>query len=136
MFIRHLENQQNDTAMACIDTFSKYASVVAIKGKTENDLASGLIDSIVKMGRPPQIIYTAGETGIRHSGLFQKYFNENTIAVSYIRGHLAFARLLIGTFKPMLDKRTKPGQPWIELILPYFVGIQQQAFAFSYRDDT
>ena len=74
MFIKHLENEQYDTTMVCIDVFTKYVAVVPVKGKTENDLAFGMIESIVKMGHMPQVIYTDGETGIRNSGLFQKNF--------------------------------------------------------------
>ena len=70
MFIKHLTDQQYDAAMVCVDVFTKCAAVVPIKGKTENDLASGMIESIVKMGNKPQLIYTDGETGIRNSGLF------------------------------------------------------------------
>ena len=44
MFIKHLTDQQYDTAMVCIDTFTKYAAVVPIKGQTENDLALGGIE--------------------------------------------------------------------------------------------
>ena len=83
--------------MVCIDVFTKYAAVVPIKGKTENDLALGMIESIVKMGRKPHVIYTDGETGIRTSGLFQKYFTENKITVHYSRGHPVFAERFIGT---------------------------------------
>ena len=62
MFTQHLEDQQYDTAMVCIDAFSTYAAVAIIQGKTESDLA-----------KPSQTVYTDGETGIRNSGLFQNY---------------------------------------------------------------
>ena len=77
-----------------------------------------MIESIVKMEKPPQIIFSDGETGIRNSGLFQKYFAKHTITVLETRGHLAFAERLLGTFKSMLDTRIKPGQQWTELIYP------------------
>ena len=96
--------------MVCIDTFTKYATVVPVKGKTENVLALGVIESIVKMGRKPHVIYMDGETGIRNSKLFEKYFAENNITMHYSRGHPAFAERFIGTFRSMLDKRIKPGQ--------------------------
>ena len=118
MFIKHLTDQQYDAAMVCVDVFTKYAAVVPVKGKTENDLALGVIESIVKMGKKPQVIYMDGETGIRNSKLFEKYFTENKITVHYSRGHPAFAERFIGTFKAMLDKRIKPDQQWIDLIYP------------------
>ena len=53
MCIKHLEDQKYEAAMVCIDAFTKYASVVPMNGKRENDLALGVIESIVKMGRKP-----------------------------------------------------------------------------------
>ena len=53
MFIKHLEDQQYEAAMVCIDVFTKYAAVVPVKGKSENDLALCVIESIVKRGRKP-----------------------------------------------------------------------------------
>ena len=49
MFIKHLENTQDDTAMVCIDAMSTYAAVVSIKGKSENGLALDMMESTVKM---------------------------------------------------------------------------------------
>ena len=118
MFVKHLRDQPYDTAMVCIDTFTKYAAVVPVKGKTENDLALGVIESIVKMGKQPQDIYMDGETGIRNSKLFEKYFAEKKITVHYSKGHPAFAERFIGTFRAMLDKQIKPYQQWIDLIYP------------------
>ena len=74
--IRLLEDQTYDTAVVRIDAFSKYASVVPRASKTESDLAHGMIESFVNMGNRPKIIYTAGETGIRHSWLFPNYTDE------------------------------------------------------------
>ena len=51
MFIKYLEDQNYEAAMVCVDVFTKYAAVVPVKGKTENDLALGVIESIVKMGK-------------------------------------------------------------------------------------
>ena len=110
MFIKYLEDQNYEAAMVCVDVFTKYAAVVPVKGKTENDLALGVIESIFKMGRKPQVIYMDGETGIRNSKLFEKYFAENNITMHYSRGHPAFAERFIGTLKSMLDKRIKPSQ--------------------------
>ena len=50
MCLKHLEDKQYDTPRVCIDVFTKYAAVVPVKGKTENDLAFGMIESIVKYG--------------------------------------------------------------------------------------
>ena len=37
--------------MLTIDVFDKFMHVVPIKGKTEEDLASGIIESLNKMGK-------------------------------------------------------------------------------------
>ena len=77
MFIKHLEDQNYDTVMVCVDVFTKYAAVVPVNGKSENVLALGVIESIAKMSKKPQVIYLDSESGIRNSRLFQKYFTEN-----------------------------------------------------------
>lgn len=100
----------------CIHTFTKCALVVPVQGKSENDLALGMIEPIVNMGKKPLLIYTDGETGTRNSGLFQKRFNDNQITVHYTRGHSAFVERFLGTFKAMLDRRIAPGQDWTQLI--------------------
>ena len=97
---------------------SKYDFVVPIKGKTESDLAHGMIECFAKMGQPPRIVYTDGETGIRHSWRFQQYFNQHKITVHFARGHPAVAERFNETFKPMLDKRIQPGQDWTQHIYP------------------
>ena len=48
--------------------------------RTRANFALGLIECINKMGGKPRIIYTDGETGIRNSELFDKYFIDNNIA--------------------------------------------------------
>ena len=72
MFIKHLEDQNYDTVMVCVDVFTKYAAVVPVDGKSENDLSLGVIESIAKMSKKPQVIYLDSESGIRNSRLFQK----------------------------------------------------------------
>ena len=57
------------------------------------------------MGGKPKIIYTDGETGIRNSELFDKYFIENNITYIPTKTHPYFAEIMILTFKTMLDKR-------------------------------
>ncbi len=70
MYSNHCEDQKFDTAMVCIYACSTRASVVPIKSKTASDLAHGMIEPFVHMGKPPRIIDTGDETGIRHSGNF------------------------------------------------------------------
>ena len=76
MFIKHLPDQNYDTAMLCIDAFTKYCAIVPIKSKSESELALGFIECMNKMGKPPKVVYSYEEMGIRNSGLFHKYYDE------------------------------------------------------------
>ena len=71
-----------------------------------------------KIGKPPGVFYTDGETGTRNNKLFQKYFDENHITYVATQYHPMFAERMILTFKTMLDKRIKEGQQWTDLIFP------------------
>ena len=77
--------------MRCIDTFSKYCAILPIKGKTESNLAFGLIECINNMGGTPKTIIIDGEGAIKKSGLFQKYVMEHNIVYIPSRGHPVFA---------------------------------------------
>ena len=50
-FINDMENQKLRVGMLTIDVFDKFTHVVPISGTTEEDLASGIIESIHKMGK-------------------------------------------------------------------------------------
>ena len=47
--------------MLCVDIFTKYAVVVPIKCKKEDDIAAGILECMHKMGKKPEIIYTDDE---------------------------------------------------------------------------
>ena len=49
-FINDLDNQKFRVGMLMIDIFDKFMHVVAIKGKKEEDLASGMIECLHKNG--------------------------------------------------------------------------------------
>ena len=76
--------------MVCIDIFSKYVVVVPIKSKQEGDVAAGILESINKMGKSPQIIYTDDE-GAMNSKPLQTYFKEQDIKHVVTRTHAQFA---------------------------------------------
>ena len=118
MYIKHLTDQQYEAAMVCADAFTTYASVVPVKGNAENDVALGVIESIVNMGRNPQVIYIDGESSVRNSKLFQEVFHRTQDHSTLQQSHHALAERFIGTFKSMLDRRIKPGQNWTQLIYP------------------
>ena len=63
--------------MLCIDIFTKYAVVVPIKSKNEDDIAAGIIECMHKMSKKPEILYTDDE-GPLHKPSIQTYFKEQT----------------------------------------------------------
>ena len=60
-FIKDIENQKINVGMIMIDVFDKFMHVALIKGKMEEDLASGMIECLHKTGRKPRILYTDDE---------------------------------------------------------------------------
>ena len=50
-FISDLENQKFNMGMACIDIFTKYATVVAIRSKRPDDYLAGVMECIKHMGK-------------------------------------------------------------------------------------
>ena len=55
-FINDLKDQKCRVGMLLIDIFDKFMHVVVIEGKKEEDLASGMIECLHKMGKKPNII--------------------------------------------------------------------------------
>ena len=90
--------------MLMIDVFDKSMHVVPIKGKKEEDLASGLIESLNKMGKKPEIIYTDDE-GAMNKEAIQKHLKDENIEHHRTRAHPNFSERAIRTFKDMLYKR-------------------------------
>ena len=80
-FINDLKDQKFRVGMIMIDIFDKFMHVVAIKGKKEEDLASGMIECFNKMGKKPKIIYTDDE-GAMNKEAIQKYLQEQNIISS------------------------------------------------------
>ena len=105
-FINDMEEQKFKVGMLMIDIFDKFMSVVAIKSKTEGDVASGMIECLNKMGKKPKIIYTDDE-GALNTEAIQKYLKDENIQHHRTRGHPNFAERAIRTFKDMLYKRVE-----------------------------
>ena len=82
-------------AMLCIDAFTKSCVICPIKSNSESELALGFIECMNKMGKPPKVVFTDGETGTRHSGVFQKYVNENHITYVAAKSQAIFTEILI-----------------------------------------
>ena len=121
MFFNDLKKQKFEQGMLCIDIFTKYAVVVPIKSKAEDDIAAGIIECLHKMGKKPEILYTDDE-GALHKPSIQTYFKENNIFHYITRNHAWFAERFIRTFKLMLYKRIDHGKvvnpQWVDFVYP------------------
>ena len=102
-FFADLESQDFKAGMVCIDVFTKYAVVVALKSKNEGDVASGILECINKMFKKPKLIYTDDEKSFSLPAI-KTYFNEQKINHYVTRHHAAFGERFIRTFKNMLYK--------------------------------
>lgn len=103
-FFADLENQDFKVGMICIDVFTKYAVVVALKSKNEGDVAAGILECINRMFKKPKLIYTDDEKSFSTTAI-QKYFIDNKISHYITKHHAAFGERFIRTFKNMLYKR-------------------------------
>ena len=105
-FINDLEAQKFKVGMIMIDVFDKLMHVVAIKGEKEEDLASGMLECLHKMGKKPKIIYTDDEGALSKEAI-QTYLKEQKIEHHRTRAHTNFSERAIRTFKDMLYKRVE-----------------------------
>ena len=101
-----LENQKFNVGMVVIDIFSKFAVVVPIKSKLQDDVLAGIIEGINKMGKKPELIYSDDE-GSLNSNVIKEYIESQKIEIHRTRTHPAFAERFIRTFKNMLFKRVE-----------------------------
>ena len=108
-FINDLKDQKFRVGMLMIDIFDKFMHVVAIKGKKEEDLASGMIECLHKMGKKPKIIYTDDE-GAMNKEAIQKYLQEQNKEHHRTRAHPNFCERAIRTFKDLLYRRVEADQ--------------------------
>ena len=99
-----LENQKFKLGMVMIDIFSKFAVVVPLRSKETEDVASGMLEGINKMGGKPDIIYSDDE-GALSSPAMREYFQKQKIKHIITRSHAWFAERFIRTFKLGLFKR-------------------------------
>ena len=106
-FINDLKDQKFRVGVFMIDIFDKFMHVVAIKDKKEEDLASGMIECLHKMGKKPKIIYTDDE-GAMNKEAIQKYLQEQNIEHHRTRAHPNFSERAIRTFKDLLYRELKP----------------------------
>ena len=108
-FINDLKDQKFRVGMLMIDIFDKFMHVVAIKGKKEEDLASGMIECLHKMGKKPKIFFSDDE-GAMNKEAIQTYLQEQNIEHHRTRAHPNFSERAIRTFKDFLYRRVEADQ--------------------------
>ena len=67
-FLSEIPNQKFRIGMLMIDVFVKFMHVVPIYCKKEEDLASGMIECLHKVGRKPPTIYNYKRRGSNEQG--------------------------------------------------------------------
>ena len=107
--INDLKGQRFRVGILMIDIFEKFMHEVAIKGKKEEDLASGMIECLNKMGKKPKIIYTDDE-GAMNKEAIQKYLQEQNIEHHRTRAHPGFGERAMRTFKDLLYRHVEADQ--------------------------
>ena len=143
-FINDLDNQKFKVGMIKIDIFDKFMHVVAIQGKKEEDVASGMIECLHKMGKKPKIIY-ADDEGAMNKEAIQKYLQEQNIEHHRTRAHPNFSERAIRTFKDLLYRRVEADQKkgknniqWtdyiFEILLTYNNKMKHSATGFTPKD--
>ena len=124
-----------------INIFEKITHVVAIESKKEEDLASGMIECLQKMGKKPKIIYTDDE-GAMNKEAIQKYLQEQNIERHRTRAHPNFCERARRTFTELLyrgveadEKRGKNNSQWtdyvFDTILTYNEKMKHSATGFT-----
>ncbi len=107
--IKDLGKQKFKYGMVCVDIFSEFAAVVPMLTNAGDAAAAGIMESFVKMGKKPELLYTDGETSFDSFALRDSY-NEHKIKHYITRKHAAFAERFIRTFKDALYKRIDQGK--------------------------
>ena len=141
MFFSDLKNQNMPVGMVCIDIFSKYAVVVAIKSKQESDVAAGMMECFTNMKEVLKLIYTDDEGALKTEAM-KKYFSEQNIKHIITRSHAHFSEIFIRYFKLALykridnskDKNIQWGNYIYEILLTYNNKLKHSAHGFVPAD--
>ena len=112
--LKHLKDQTYQWGMACIDIFSKYATVVPLETKGADDYQHALVTCINKMGRPPKFIMSDQEGALKTYSM-TLYFERTGIQLIQTWSHAHFVERFIRTFKSMLNKNLEAAARWNRL---------------------
>jgi hypothetical protein len=100
------DNQFADQAykygLSCIDIFTKFATVIPMKTKSQTEILESFKKVLEQMGKP-KILYTDDEAGMAKN--FNKYLDEQNIVHIVTKTHAHFVERFHRTFRGMLHKR-------------------------------
>ena len=98
-----------DVGLAMIDTFSKFATVIAIPDKTQPNANSAVLEGITKMasvlGQTPKMIYCDPDANFETSPDMFKLLEERDIKLIITKSHASVVERFNRTFKNMISKR-------------------------------
>ena len=103
-FITDLENQTYDIGIACIDIFTKKATVVPIRSKQSNYVLAGLMVCLNDMKHKPKLIYSDNEGSLNMKDIL-KYLDKEGIDLITTRNHAHVIERFIRTIKNRIRKR-------------------------------
>ncbi len=85
-------------------TFSKFATIIPIESNNAPELLEAMQEAIVKMGGPPETIYSDEEGGLKPD-LIKNYLAEHNIRLLMTQVHAGLAERTIRTLKAMIYSR-------------------------------
>ena len=90
--------------MACLDIFTKFATVVPIRSKKTDDYLAGFMECIKTMGKKPTFILSDDEPALNSKDVLV-YLETEGIEKLTTRSHAHVVERFIRTFKFLLYKR-------------------------------
>jgi hypothetical protein len=103
--------------VACIDVFSKFATVVALADKKPETLLEAIQRVFQKMGAKP-LVLMSDEEGSLQSKLADAYLKREKVKYIINRNHCPFVERFIRTFRNLVSRRLqkRPDEKWYDLL--------------------
>ena len=100
-----------------VDSFSKFCSVIMLKGKTPDIVLPAMEQAFRNLGGMPQVLFTDSEGSFLSKEL-NEFYNRHKIKHIITRGHAGVVERMIRTLKSMIFKRLKhePEKTWYEIV--------------------
>ena len=116
-FITKPENLEYKIGVLVIDIFSKFCSVMMLKGKSPDVVLPALQQAFITLGGTPRVVASDSEGALMSTEL-NKFYKENNIKHIILRNHAPVAERMVKTLKSMIFKRLKhePNKTWYEII--------------------